>query len=51
MDLMSRRIIAANNKTVAERLVKAIVAFSPPRDDAEPSDRCEDGKHLSAQKV
>lgn len=51
VDLMSRRIIAANSKTVAERLVKTIVAFSPPRDDAAPSDRCEDSTHLSAHKV
>uniref|UniRef100_A0A3Q0R5B3 Inositol-1-monophosphatase n=1 Tax=Amphilophus citrinellus TaxID=61819 RepID=A0A3Q0R5B3_AMPCI len=38
VDLMSRRIIAANSKTVAERLVKTIVAFSPPRDDAAPNE-------------
>lgn len=35
-DLMSRRIVAANNRTVAERLVKEIAAFSPLRDDAVP---------------
>ncbi|XP_031600545.1 inositol monophosphatase 1 [Oreochromis aureus] len=35
-DLMSRRIIAANSKTIAERLIKAIVPFSVPRDDAAP---------------
>ncbi|XP_063318690.1 inositol monophosphatase 1-like [Pelmatolapia mariae] len=35
-DLMSRRIIAANSKTITERLVKAIVPFSLPRDDAAP---------------
>lgn len=33
---MSRRIVAANNRTVAERLVKEIAAFSPLRDDAVP---------------
>lgn len=36
VDLMSRRIIAANSKTIAERLIKAIVPFSVPRDDAAP---------------
>lgn len=36
VDLMSRRIVAANNRTIAERLVKAIDPFSPPRDDAPP---------------
>ncbi|XP_004572502.1 inositol monophosphatase 1 [Maylandia zebra] len=36
VDLMSRRIIAANSKTITERLVKAIVPFSLPRDDATP---------------
>uniref|UniRef100_A0A8D0AU63 Inositol-1-monophosphatase n=1 Tax=Sander lucioperca TaxID=283035 RepID=A0A8D0AU63_SANLU len=33
LDLMSRRIVAANSRTVAERLVIEIDAFSPPRDD------------------
>lgn len=33
---MSRRIIAANNRTIAERVVKEIDSFSPPRDDAPP---------------
>uniref|UniRef100_A0A3Q2Q121 Inositol monophosphatase 1 n=1 Tax=Fundulus heteroclitus TaxID=8078 RepID=A0A3Q2Q121_FUNHE len=32
-DLMSRRIVAANNRTIAERIVKEIVPFSPTRDD------------------
>lgn len=36
LDLMSRRIIAANNQTIAQRLVKEIAAFSPVRDDAPP---------------
>ncbi|XP_041848892.1 inositol monophosphatase 1-like [Melanotaenia boesemani] len=36
MDLMSRRIVAANNKKIAERIVKEISAFSPPRDDSPP---------------
>ncbi|XP_031175032.1 inositol monophosphatase 1-like [Sander lucioperca] len=36
LDLMSRRIVAANSRTVAERLVIEIDAFSPPRDDAPP---------------
>lgn len=35
-DLMSRRIVAANNRNIAERLVKEIVAFSLLRDDAPP---------------
>lgn len=33
-DLMSRRIIAANNRNIAERLVKEIVPFTLLRDDA-----------------
>uniref|UniRef100_A0A8D2ZT73 Inositol-1-monophosphatase n=1 Tax=Scophthalmus maximus TaxID=52904 RepID=A0A8D2ZT73_SCOMX len=33
VDLMSRRIIAANNRTLAERIVKEIDSFSPTRDD------------------
>lgn len=33
LDIMSRRVVAANNKTVAERLIKEIEAFAPPRDD------------------
>lgn len=36
VDLMSRRILAANSKTITERLVKAIVPFCVPRDDATP---------------
>ncbi|KAM7379930.1 hypothetical protein PAMP_005426 [Pampus punctatissimus] len=36
VDLMSRRIIAANSRTIGETIVKVIHAFSPPRDDAEP---------------
>lgn len=36
VDLMSRRIVAANNRTIAERIVKEISSFSPPRDDAPP---------------
>lgn len=35
-DLMSRRIIAANNRSVAERIVREIQPFAPPRDDAPP---------------
>lgn len=31
---MSRRVIAANNRTIAERIVKEIQAFAPTRDDA-----------------
>ncbi|XP_035988886.1 inositol monophosphatase 1 isoform X2 [Fundulus heteroclitus] len=38
-DLMSRRIVAANNRTIAERIVKEIVPFSPTRDDAPPHNR------------
>ncbi|CAB1453190.1 unnamed protein product [Pleuronectes platessa] len=36
VDLMSRRIIAANNRTIAENLVKEIESFSPTRDDTPP---------------
>ncbi|XP_028987435.1 inositol monophosphatase 1 isoform X2 [Betta splendens] len=36
VDLMSRRIVAANNRTIAERIVKEIRPFNPPRDDAPP---------------
>ncbi|KAM6918691.1 inositol monophosphatase 1-like [Xenentodon cancila] len=39
VDLMSRRIVAANNKTIAERVIKQIDPFSPPRDDVLPSDK------------
>ncbi|XP_051984355.1 inositol monophosphatase 1-like isoform X1 [Xyrauchen texanus] len=34
MDLMSRRVVAANNKTIAERIITEIEAFSAVRDDA-----------------
>ncbi|XP_028297165.1 inositol monophosphatase 1-like [Gouania willdenowi] len=33
-DMMSRRIVAANCATIAERVVKEITPFSPQRDDA-----------------
>ncbi|XP_031734023.1 inositol monophosphatase 1-like isoform X2 [Anarrhichthys ocellatus] len=36
VDLMSRRIVAANSRTIAERIVKQIDSFSPLRDDAPP---------------
>ncbi|KAM9701262.1 LOW QUALITY PROTEIN: inositol monophosphatase 1-like [Menidia menidia] len=36
VDLMSRRILAANNRSVAQSLVREICPFSPPRDDAPP---------------
>ncbi|KAM4729132.1 inositol monophosphatase 1-like [Anableps anableps] len=36
VDLMSRRIVAANNRTIAERIVKEIAPFRPIRDDAPP---------------
>ncbi|XP_062259954.1 inositol monophosphatase 1-like isoform X2 [Platichthys flesus] len=36
VDLMSRRIVAANNRTIAENLVKEIESFSPTRDDTPP---------------
>lgn len=36
VDLMSRRIVAANSRTIAERIVKEIRSFRPPRDDAPP---------------
>uniref|UniRef100_A0A665TIT6 Inositol-1-monophosphatase n=1 Tax=Echeneis naucrates TaxID=173247 RepID=A0A665TIT6_ECHNA len=35
VDLMSRRILAANNTTIADRLIREIQSFSPPRDDEE----------------
>uniref|UniRef100_A0A673ANK5 Inositol-1-monophosphatase n=1 Tax=Sphaeramia orbicularis TaxID=375764 RepID=A0A673ANK5_9TELE len=41
VDLMSRRIVAANNGTVAHRIVKEIDAFSPTRDDEDSSCRAE----------
>lgn len=31
---MSRRVVAANNRTIAERIVKEIHAYTPARDDA-----------------
>uniref|UniRef100_UPI0037E74F96 inositol monophosphatase 1 n=1 Tax=Semicossyphus pulcher TaxID=241346 RepID=UPI0037E74F96 len=34
VDLMSRRIVAANSRTIAESIVKEIDSFSPARDDA-----------------
>ncbi|CAL8277794.1 unnamed protein product [Lota lota] len=34
MDLMSRRVVAANCQVIAERIVKEIDAFKPTRDDA-----------------
>ncbi|KAM9428727.1 inositol monophosphatase 1 isoform 2-T3 [Salvelinus alpinus] len=34
LDLMSRRVVAANNKIIAERIVKEIDVFTPLRDDA-----------------
>ncbi|XP_059200491.1 inositol monophosphatase 1-like [Centropristis striata] len=36
VDLMSRRIIAANRRTIGERIAKEIDSFSPLRDDAPP---------------
>ncbi|XP_053186321.1 inositol monophosphatase 1 [Scomber japonicus] len=38
-DLMSRRIVAANRRIIAERLVKEIEPFSPIRDDAAPANQ------------
>ncbi|KAM4605069.1 inositol monophosphatase 1-like [Polymixia lowei] len=34
LDLMSRRVVAANCRSIAEKIVKEIDAFSPQRDDA-----------------
>ncbi|XP_063075102.1 inositol monophosphatase 1 isoform X1 [Engraulis encrasicolus] len=34
LDLMSRRVLAANNKTIAQRLVKEIETYPAERDDA-----------------
>ncbi|XP_061589064.1 inositol monophosphatase 1 isoform X2 [Cololabis saira] len=39
VDLMSRRIVAANNKTIAEKVIEQIDPFTPPRDDAPPLDK------------
>uniref|UniRef100_A0A8C4Z4L0 Inositol-1-monophosphatase n=1 Tax=Gadus morhua TaxID=8049 RepID=A0A8C4Z4L0_GADMO len=39
MDLMSRRVVAANCQVIAERIVKEIDAFQPTRDDA-PQNPC-----------
>lgn len=36
VDLMSRRIVAANSKTVGDRVVREIASFQPIRDDAPP---------------
>lgn len=33
MDMMSRRVVAANNEIIAERIIKEIEAFPPVRDD------------------
>ncbi len=33
-DLMSRRMVSANNKTIAERIIKEIEIFPAERDDA-----------------
>lgn len=33
-DLMSRRVIAANNRSIAQRIAAEIQAYAPPRDDA-----------------
>lgn len=32
--MMSRRVVAANNKTIAQRLIKEIEAYPAKRDDA-----------------
>ncbi|XP_078143807.1 inositol monophosphatase 1-like [Centroberyx gerrardi] len=34
LDLMSRRVVAANSRSIAERIVREIDAFAPQRDDA-----------------
>ncbi|CAL8347784.1 unnamed protein product [Merluccius merluccius] len=39
MDLMSRRVVAANCQVIGERIVKEIDAFSPERDDAAPPEK------------
>ncbi|XP_008335697.1 inositol monophosphatase 1-like isoform X2 [Cynoglossus semilaevis] len=36
LDMMSRRILAANNRHIAEQIVGQIQAFTPQRDDAPP---------------
>lgn len=33
VDLMSRRIVAANNKTIAEKIIQQLDVYSPERDD------------------
>ncbi|XP_010784016.1 inositol monophosphatase 1-like [Notothenia coriiceps] len=37
VDLMSRRVLAANSPALAERLLQEIHSFCPIRDDAAPS--------------
>ncbi|XP_058468276.1 inositol monophosphatase 1-like [Solea solea] len=37
VDLMSRRIVAANNRAVAGQIIRQLNVFSPPRDDTLPS--------------
>lgn len=39
VDLMSRRIVAANNRTIAETVAQQIAPFRPIRDDAAPETR------------
>lgn len=34
--MMSRRVIAANHRSIAERIAREIQAYAPPRDDAPP---------------
>lgn len=36
-DMMSRRVVAANNKTIATRITREIDAYRPIRDDAPPT--------------
>ncbi|XP_072318281.1 inositol monophosphatase 1 isoform X2 [Eucyclogobius newberryi] len=36
VDLMSRRIVAANNKTIATRIIEQLEVYSPERDDRLP---------------
>ncbi|KAL4623430.1 inositol monophosphatase 1-like [Arapaima gigas] len=38
LDLMSRQVVAANNRTIAERIAKEIEAFPAKRDDAPQGD-------------
>lgn len=39
MDLMSRRVVAANSQTIAEQIIKEVEVFPATRDDAPPDNQ------------